>query len=246
MHCAAAGEEFSADNPQPNNPQYDNWWATLVCPWNLNICGAEPLGANGEEHLGVPIEWSEAQNENYQGEDRRTMSCGLCGFLVRTLGPPPFQRELAAVNELGREAAYGNNWDMHPFGAWLANEQARQGWSLEETVHDINMYRASNGEEIHGFLWQSLRLLAQNSDGSRRANLELEEGPRYMRRVCAPTWGLSAQSRDDCAHAAGHGLFYFCLDIGLAVKGCWSDEMLRDAPGWVAAKDLLRWRWLCA
>ena len=40
-------------------------------------------------------------------------------------------------------------------------------------------------------------------------------------------------------------MFYYYMDIGLAIKACWSDELLRDAPWWLTSKDLLKWRWLC-
>jgi hypothetical protein len=38
--------------------------------------------------------------------------------------------------------------DMHPFGAWLANDHWEHGRSLEETVRNINIHKASNGEEM--------------------------------------------------------------------------------------------------
>ena len=129
-----SGEEFRADNPQPNNPQfddvsegvaaglsqslttyllpkphlsqsltmctavpfllpprYDDWYGTILCPWDLNNCGAEELGLHGDERHGVPTAWAgDGQNFKYAGEpERRTMSCALCGFLDRTLGHPP-------------------------------------------------------------------------------------------------------------------------------------------------------------
>jgi hypothetical protein len=30
----------------------------LLCPWDLNNCGDEWLGKNGDENKGVPIEWT--------------------------------------------------------------------------------------------------------------------------------------------------------------------------------------------
>ena len=43
---------------------------------------------------------------------------------------------------------------MHAFGAWLANTAAQRGWTgsyaRDEIVGNINLYKASNGEEIHG------------------------------------------------------------------------------------------------
>ena len=41
-------------------------------------------------------------------------------------------------------------WDMHAFGAWLANSAAEnnhQGdWARNELVKNINLFKASNGE----------------------------------------------------------------------------------------------------
>ena len=120
--------------------------------------------------------------------DRRTMSCALCGRLSRTFsaGPPVGAPDKIKAN-LGIEYnmvgipahekhLYTAWWDMHPFGAWLANEAAKRGhqngWSNDDIVRDINVWKASNGEEIHGYLWQSLRLLAYNTgtlQGKRKA-----------------------------------------------------------------------------
>eukprot|EP00966_Prymnesium_polylepis_P155920 3602761-Prymnesium_polylepis.1 len=209
-------EEPDPDNPQPNNPDFENWYNTLLCPWDLNVCGQEPLGKNGDENHGVPTEWSgAAQNLHYLDEPgRRTMSCGLCGRLKQALGAPPFMiaTDPAVLSdpEFGRNW-YFSKWDMHPFGAWLANEQRAQGWALDETVAKINQFRASNGEEMHGFAWQSTRLLALDANGVRRTDVDFSQGdgftaaPKHLRSICDTTWGLSTQSRDDCWHGAGHG-----------------------------------------
>ena len=57
-----------------------------------------------------------------------------------------------------------SRWDMHAFGAWLANVAADNNHAGRHArgalVANINLFKASNGEEIHGYLWQSLRLLA--------------------------------------------------------------------------------------
>ena len=257
------GEEFRADNPQPNNPEFMNWYETILCPWDLNNCGNEELGLHGDEKYGVPTEWAgNGQNFKYVGEpERRTMSCGLCGFLARTLGPPPFTLPLAPIlDDPGRELIYGNNWDMHPFGAWLANtawaKRGTNGWAVLEVAAKINNFRASNGEEMHGYMWQSLRLLtldfAQATDPAdwttapRKAEVDDLTAAHHIATVCGTTWELSPQSRDDCFHGAGHGLFYYYMDIGRAVKGCWHEAILATAPNWLTAQELLRVRWLCA
>ena len=79
-----------------------------------------------------------------------------------------------------------------------------------------------------------------------------------MLRVCEPAWHLSPQTRDDCAHATGHGLFYYFLDIGRALLGCWTDQIVAHTPSaeldWdtdpstngLTALDLGMFRWLCA
>ena len=140
-----------------------------------------------------------------------------------------------------------------------------------QVVAHINMYKASNGEEIHGFLWQSLRLLAYDTgtmQGQRKPPEQLDDDTStdHVVRVCQPSWVLCPQTRDDCSHAAGHGLLYYYLDVGRAVSACWTDKLVLSAPGelstypgWqgfdtdtdtrtngLSAQDLLKWRWLCA
>lgn len=114
---------------------------------------------------------------------------------------------------------------------------------------------------MHGYLWQSLHLLAydtQTLSGRRKELVDDKTALDRMLRVCEPAWYLSPQTRDDCAHAAGHGLFYYYLDIGRALLSCWTDQIIKHAPGhdlnWdddphtngMSATDLTMWRWLCA
>ena len=294
------------DSSQPNNPNFDDWFTHLLCPWNFpKECGASDAELSANEEEGVPVcklgrkleslkqpmcapnqhtQYTifPANNKVKDEPDRRTMSCALCGRLMRTflMGAPvgaPGNIKAAIGIEYSLQGVPKNRqhmftawWDMHPFGAWLANEAAKHmhqsPWSIEELVNNINVWKASNGEEIHGFLWQSLRLLAYDSgtlEGQRATYPDEAKGSTHAFQVCKYSWWLSPQSRDDCAHAAGHGFFYYFLDIGRAVKACWSDQMLHTLPGWEpgttfncdyhprecprpSAGDLLKWRWLCA
>lgn len=61
--------------------------------------------------------------------------------------------------------------------------------------------------------------------------------------VCQPMWALRDQSIHDCAHAGGHGFFYYFQDIGLALRACWSDRIMHYARDWLSAETLLVWRW---
>ena len=123
--------KFKVGDTQPNNPNFKDWYASLLCPWEVEKCGKEPLGMHGDEWKGMPVEGATNQNKQYittptdpyvQNEpDRRTMSCGLCGHLKRVLGDPPYMLE-PTINDPGNEHLYKENWDFHPFGAWLAND----------------------------------------------------------------------------------------------------------------------------
>ena len=193
------------------------------------------------------------------------------------MADPSFPCNLLAqvLNDPGGADLYTNNMDFHPFGAWLANEAARvardthankkqRHAGVMELVGAIHKFKVSNGEEIHGFLWQSTRLLAYETgtlDGRRIADPEAAPAIEHVMKVCKPTWWLAAQTRDDCSHAAGHGFFYYFLDVGRAVSACWSDTIMRHTPTgeWDPSKqwyeqmakeptalNLLQWRWLCA
>ena len=154
---------------------------------------------------------------------RRTMSCALCGRLSRTfaagapVGAPDLikanvgvEYSLKGVPEEEREH-YTAWWDTHAFGAWLANGAAKNGhtgmWDRDALVEKINLFKASNGEEIHGFLWQSLRLLAHEEgilEGSRIPDPPHKVATLHAHQVCQPMWSLAPQTMNDCAHAAGH------------------------------------------
>eukprot|EP00966_Prymnesium_polylepis_P071854 1668588-Prymnesium_polylepis.2 len=57
---------------------------------------------------------------------------------------------------------------------------------------------------------------------------------------------------------AGHALFYYYMDVGRGMLACWSDQMVQHTPGpefdrdtdtrsaALSAKDMMKWRWLCA
>ena len=263
------GAEYNPNAPQPNNPNYPDWYVSLLCPWDVDVCGNEPLGKHGKEWEGISVRGAPHQNAQYltdppdiyvAGEpNRRTMTCGMCGHLKRKLGKPPF---FAPTPKIEIDAdLYTANWDFHPFGAWLANEAAHHGHSISDIVNNIHVWKASNGEEMHGYLWQSLRLLAYDTgtlEGNRKAWVDDRTGQLHAMKVCKPAWWLSPQTRDDCSHAAGHGFFYYYLDIGRAVSACWTDLIVDFTPGdWadsdmdtrlsgLNAQDLLKWRWLCA
>ena len=230
------GAEYDPNDDQPNNPNYPNWYSTLLCPWDLSPapvgCGDEALGLHGNEWEGVPVQWASPERQNPQyltdppdiyvtGEpDRRTMSCGLCSHLRTRLGSPPYTLDPGPIDDPGDEWLYTSNWDFHPFGAWLANDAARRGVSVEQVVSNIHQFKASNGEEMHGYLWQSLRLLAYDTgtlEGQRKDWVDDNTGQEHAMRVCSAAWYQSPQTRDDCAHAAGHGFFYYYLD-GSAFK----------------------------
>ena len=102
-------------------------------------------------------------------------------------------------------------WDMHAFGAWLANSAARAGnkgkYDRDQIVKNINLFKASNGEEIHGFLWESLRLLSYDTgtlEGTRIDEPPHKTAVDHAHTICESTWWVSPQSMNDCAHAAGH------------------------------------------
>jgi hypothetical protein len=98
------GAEYNPNDTQPNNPNFSDWYAKLMCPWNVDECGADDGLLNDNEHNGVPVcpwgdignPWKCAPNQHPQypifpadvyvkdEPDRRTMSCALCGRLKRT------------------------------------------------------------------------------------------------------------------------------------------------------------------
>jgi hypothetical protein len=90
---------------------------------------------------------------------------------------------------------------QHAFGAWLANTAAHNGHQGEyergKIVGLINLFKASNGEEIHGYLWQSLRLLAHEGgvlEGARIAAPPHDVAVNHAHEVCEPMWWLSPQT----------------------------------------------------
>ena len=139
--------------------------------------------------------------------------------------------------------------------------------TLTLTLTLTHPYKASNGEEIHGYLWQSLRLHAHEGgtlDGRRIPNPDHTTAVDHAHTICAPMWWLSPQTMNDCAHAAGHGYFYYFFDVGRAVLACTDPTLANHAPGVEYSLDTddhlgdarktygldginsLMWRWLCA
>ena len=164
------------------------------------------------------------------------MSCALCGRLSRVFkaGAPVGAPDLIQANigvsyslEGVREDEKDHFtawWDTHAFGAWMANLAARNGrkgkYANDEVVKNINLYKASNGEEIHGYLWQSLRLHAHNGgtlEGARIANPPHKTAVDHAHETCKPMWWLSPQTMNDCAHAAGHVRHMPCLGSSIRI-----------------------------
>ena len=190
----------------------------LVCPQNEQ---GNPAKCAPNQHPQYAI-WPPDPYQQVD-PDRRTMSCALCGRLKRTFpaGAPVGAPDLIKQN-IGVEYSlkgvpedekphFTAWWDMHAFGAWLANTAAKNHhkgvWARKQIVDNINLYKASNGEEIHGYLWQSLRLLAYDTgtlQGNRISVPKHKTAVDHAHEVCEPMWWLSPQSMNDCAHASGH------------------------------------------
>ena len=260
--CGASDDELGEDE---KNGQ-------LICPQDEI---GNPAKCAPNQHPQYAI-WPVDQYQNVD-PTRRTMSCALCGRLARSfpngapVGAPDLIEASIGVNysmvgvpeaEVPQMTAW---WDAHAFGAWLANTAAARGhagvWSREKIVEKIGLFKASNGEEIHGYLWESLRLLSYDTgtlEGNKSVNPPPAVATLHAHQVCEPTWWVSPQSMNDCAHAAGHGYFYYFMDIGKAVLACTDPGIFEHAPGpefsWdgdprmsgMDGQNLLMWRWLCA
>ena len=135
------GKEYDPNSDQPNNPNIHDWYNLLLCPYDVDSCGNDELGKYGNEVDGVLVAdhatnqhlqyithpcrvdkpspdptmaWTEACKYVNLEDQRRTMSCGLCGHLKRKLGPAPFIIEPPPPNDPGREHLYTANMDFHP------------------------------------------------------------------------------------------------------------------------------------
>ena len=199
-----------------SSEEWWSWYHTLLCPWELDKCGWEPLGYHGPEERGVPVRWSKARDTVDMGGERYTASCGLCAHLQRELGPPPF---VVAEGAHDDPELYKNVWDMHPVGMWLANHAAKVEQDLSTTMEHITHFRGSYGPTgflsvVHGFLGQSCRLLsdahAQRRDvrSAWRPNHAQCHGTVHASRlflfsltsICSPSrlpGGVCRGSRDD-------------------------------------------------
>ena len=101
------GAEFDPNDTQPNNPNFSDWYAKLMCPWNILECGGDDRSLRENEQYGVFVcapndDLACAPNQHPQypifpvdpyvkdEPARRTMSCALCARLARTFptGPP--------------------------------------------------------------------------------------------------------------------------------------------------------------
>ena len=225
--------------------EYDGYYASLLCPWDVGLCGDEALGMHGHEWLGVPAEWGYDTSAPYgvEAPQRAAMSCGLCGQLAQAIGPPPYvppeaaaKAAATAANDDDAEvaAAEVDAWDLRPFGVWLATHVLpTQG--LARTLGTLNKYRAAGGDVVLGFLRQGLRLQAQASgtmEGRRKRADALSSvaAQEWAQSVCRRMWPMSLQASYDCAVAAGHGHFHYHLDPAAAHLACWFDNTVKTRP----------------
>ena len=202
-----------------------NWYDMYLCPAARACSGREALG-EVDEAVG-----SDGTVEEGETAPIRTMSCALCRRLRARLGEAPFTladtipsrerpvpgryptsryQRMAAEYEarLGSRGYWDRwvGWDLHPFGVWLADAvwpaqlEERRLWEAEER---IARYRLTNGEVMHGFVWQSLALLAERAPP--------RDPSEWVFTACDPTWRWQNEgtNRGTCAHGAGHGLFYY-------------------------------------
>ena len=128
--------------------------------------------------------------------DRHVMSCGLCGFLQRELGNPPFV--LGSVVDGSSAHA---KWDLQPFGIWFANEAMLNRESLTEQLNFVTSNSVTYGSFLSflsGYLSESSRLLS--------ASPIIE----HVAKMCKPMLLFRDSSPNDCAHASGTGFFQGC------------------------------------
>ena len=94
----------------------------------------------------------------------------------------------------------------------------RQLGDVEPTLSRIAEYRITNGEILHGFVWQSLILLKKEQPWADPAE--------WVYRACGPVWkfdgppGGEGVNRGVCGHAAGHGFYYYYGDLRDALPAC--------------------------
>ena len=98
-------------------------------------------------------------------------------------------------------------WDMHPFGVWIADAMwpGQLRGETNRAIRSIARYRLTNGEIMHGFMWQSLALQAKHRTGG--------DPSEWVADVCWPTmdYDNDGTNRGTCGHGAGHGFFYYSL-----------------------------------
>ena len=57
------GAEYDPNDTQPNNPNIKDWYAKLMCPWNVDECGKDDGALSGNEQDGVEVcPWNDQGN----------------------------------------------------------------------------------------------------------------------------------------------------------------------------------------
>ena len=183
--------------PMPAWPYMDEWYHRLLCPWEQHrgYCGlGGPNLLGGDEIHGEPAPGGGEQQKYWA--QLLTMSCGLCARLRGRLGPPPYTagRPIRNRDAGGRE--WVNQWDLHSFGVWLAGDiQSWDGFDVPRVIELIYRYRVTNGEVLHGFVWQSLASLAPPADLV-----------GWVAAACASSWNVDStfaprtEAKLECAH----------------------------------------------
>ena len=103
--------------------------------------------------------------------------------------------------------------DSHAFGEWYASEvwpAQRQDPALMTEI--ISIYRITNGEELHSFMWGSLALLGRH--------FPKDDPLEWVAKACDASFRLDAlvvrgESVNECAHGAGLGFLAFFTEASV-------------------------------